>query len=78
MKPQITPVAEPGAAGPWMCATVRLSFESGVCDPVKSILKTVAVHDMDVMASLISKVALPNEAGRGSPVEVVGTTSATS
>ena len=51
---------------------------SAVCDPLKSMLKTVAVHDMDVMASLISKVALPNETGRGSPLEVVGTTGATS
>ena len=42
------------------------------------MLKTVAVQDMNVMASSIIKVALPNEAGRGAPVVVVGTTTAVS
>src|SRR5579871_2706513 len=55
-----------------MCAATRLSFVSTDCVPVKSILKTVAVNVMEVMASLIRKVAVPNEAGRGAPPTSVG------
>src|SRR4051794_32372661 len=56
----------------WMWAATKLSFESGVCDPVKSRLETVTDMVMAVMASFSTKVAVPNEAGRGAPVVVVG------
>src|SRR5918993_2978402 len=36
----------------WMCAATRLSFASGVCDPVTSMLKIVAVKERAVCASL--------------------------
>ena len=50
-----------------------LSFVSAVCVPVKSILKIVAVNVIDVIASLMTKIAVPNDAGRGAPVVSVGT-----
>src|SRR3954451_12569040 len=57
-----------------MCAFNRLSFaSSGVCDPVTSMLKMVAVNVMEVMASLMKNVAVPNDAGRAAPPDVVGT-----
>src|SRR3954454_4891629 len=37
------------------------------------MLKTVAENVMNVMASLIEKLAVPNDAGRAAPVDVVGT-----
>src|SRR5690349_12354134 len=55
-----------------MCAATRLSFVSGVCDPVTSMLKIVATNVIDVMASLITNMAVPDDAGRGAPVDVVG------
>src|SRR3982751_5542788 len=56
-----------------MCAFRRLSLVSAVCVPVKSILKMVAVNVMAVIAVFNTKSAVPNEAGRGAPVVVVGT-----
>src|SRR5215212_11732360 len=61
-----------------MWAAVRLSFGSGVWDPVKSILKMVASTVIAVIASFSTKVAVPKDAGLGSPVEVVGTVGGTS
>src|SRR5438046_1633021 len=56
----------------WICATVRLSFGSGVCDPVTSILKIVDEKVIAVIASFKSNVAVPNDAGLGPPVLSVG------
>src|SRR3954464_12240213 len=56
-----------------MCALRRLSLVSAVWVPVKSMLKIVAVNVMAVIAVLSTKSAVPNEAGRGAPVLVVGT-----
>src|SRR3954452_6628129 len=78
MKPQTTGAATPGGAGAWMWAFVRLSFRSGVWDPVKSILKMVASTVIAVIASFSTKVAVPKDAGLGSPVEVVKTGGGTS
>lgn len=58
----------------WMCATVRLSLMSGDCKPVKSMLKIVAENVMAVIALFSANVAVPNDAGLGLPVEVVGIT----
>src|SRR3954452_23037942 len=71
-KPQTTPAFDPGGAGAWMCANVRLSLVSVVCKPVKSMLLIVAENDIEVMASLMTNTAVPNDAGRGAPVLVVG------
>src|SRR3954462_324527 len=56
-----------------MWAADRLSFGSGVWDPVKSILEMVASTVIAVIASFSTKVAVPKDAGLGAPVEVVGT-----
>src|SRR5882724_1679662 len=56
-----------------MWAFPKLSFVSGVWVPVTSMLKIVAVKVIDVMASLMKKLAVPNDAGRGAPPDVVGT-----
>src|SRR3954470_11472861 len=61
-----------------MCALRRLSFVSAVCVPVKSMLKMVAVNVIAVIAVFSTKSAVPNEAGRGAPVIVVGTVGGTS
>src|SRR5436190_5902970 len=57
----------------WMCAAARLSFTSAVGEPVTSMLKTVAVNVMAVIASFKVNVAVPNDAGLGAPVGNVGT-----
>src|SRR5829696_10306377 len=57
-----------------MCAATRLSLMSAVCVPVKSILKIVAVKLSAVCAVFRTKSAVPNEAGRGAPPTIVGTT----
>src|SRR6266849_6540537 len=54
-----------------MCAATRLSFGSTDCEPVKSIPVTVAVNVIDVIASLMKKLAKPNDV-LGTPDEVVG------
>jgi hypothetical protein len=53
-----------------MWAARRLSFASGVCVPVTSILKIVADIVRVVWASLRTNEAKPKDAGRGAPVEV--------
>jgi uncharacterized YccA/Bax inhibitor family protein len=45
---------------------------SGVCEDVKSILKTVAVKVIAVIASFNLNVANPKDAGLAVPLEVVG------
>src|SRR5258705_2368684 len=55
-----------------MCAAIRLSLTSAVCEPVTSMLKIVAVNVMDVIASLMKKEAVPKDAGRGAPPTSVG------
>src|SRR5712691_2291646 len=55
-----------------MWAATRLSFTSAVCEPVKSMLKIVAVNVMAVIASFRVNVAVPNDAGLGAPVDNVG------
>jgi hypothetical protein len=52
-KPQTTPAVPPGTTVglAWMWAATKLSLVSGLCDPVKSMLKIVAVNVIDVMAS---------------------------
>src|SRR5574341_2552917 len=69
--PHFTPAFKPGGAGAWMCAATRLSFVSGVCTPVTSILKIVALNDSSVIASLRTNDAVPNDNGRGAPTLVV-------
>src|ERR671912_2591327 len=71
-KPHTTEAFEPGGAGAWMWAATRLSNVSGVCAPVTSMLKIVAVNVM--VSAVVSrvKVAVPNESGLGAPVLVVG------
>ena len=54
-----------------MWAATRSSNVSGVCVPVTSMLKIVAVNASSVSASLRVNVAEPNDSGLGSPVEVV-------
>src|SRR5262245_65958321 len=73
-KPQTTPTFLVGVTvgDAWMCAAVRLSFASAVCDPVKSILKMGAVKVIEVIALFNVKTAAPNDAGLGSPPLVVG------
>src|SRR2546426_1218400 len=56
----------------WMCAAIRLSLVSVVCEPVKSILLTVAVNVIDVCVALKRNRALPDDAGLAPPVDVVG------
>src|SRR5687768_15573473 len=72
-KPQTTgPFVVGVTAGPaWIWAPIKLSLVSAVCVPVKSILNTVAENAMAVMAVFSVKVAVPNDAGLGLPVEVV-------
>src|SRR6187402_349150 len=75
-KPQTTPALVVGVtSGPaWICALVRLSLMSfGVCVPVTSMLKIVAVNVMNDAALSMKKLAVPNDAGRGWPPAVVGT-----
>src|SRR6185436_16176976 len=55
-----------------MCAFVRLSFVSAVCEPVKSMLLTVPLTVSDVSAPLNTKRAVPYDAGRRTPPVVVG------
>src|SRR5215467_4059812 len=64
-KPHTTEAFTPGGPGAWICAAIRLSLVSAVCEPVTSILKMVAVNVIDVMASLMKKLAVPNGVGRG-------------
>src|SRR5215210_2256071 len=75
MKPQTTGRVAGGGtvALAWMCALVRLSLVSAVCEPVKSMLLTVAVTVSAVCAALNWRRAVPNDAGRAAPVVVVGT-----
>src|SRR6187402_3600858 len=63
MKPQTTGRFCPGVAGTpaWMCALPRLSLTSALCEPVKSMLKTVALNVIAVCASFSVNVAVPNE-----------------
>src|SRR6266567_7840485 len=63
-----------------MCAAIRLSLVSVVCEPVTSTLLIVAVKVIFVGAVAESKRkrAVPFEAGRAPPVEVVGTVGGTS
>ena len=72
--PQTTPALVVGVtvAEACMCAAVKLSLTSGVCEPVTSILKIVALNVMAVMASFRVNVAVPNDAGLEPPVLVVG------
>src|SRR5438270_10966631 len=79
-KPQTTGPLTPGAtdAPAWMCAAIRLSFVSAVCEPVMSMLLTVAVNVMAVCALLKRNLAVPKEAGLAPPVEVVGVVGGTS
>src|SRR5262245_58560757 len=74
-KPHTTPAFVVGVTvgEAWICASVRSSFLSGVCGPLTSMLKIVAVNDMAVCESFRVKTAVPNDAGLGAPVEVVGT-----
>src|SRR6187455_3051413 len=75
-KPHTTgPLVVGVTAGPaWMWALPRLSLTSfGVCVPVTSMLKIVAVNVMNVDALSMKKLAVPNDAGRGWPPAVVGT-----
>src|SRR5436190_9437674 len=61
-------------SGPaWMWAATRLSLTSGVCVPLTSMLKIVAVNVMKVDVASMKKLAVPNDAGRGWPPTVVGT-----
>src|SRR5262249_43176159 len=73
--PHTTPALVVGVtvAEAWMCAAIRLSFTSAVCEPVTSMLKIVAVNVMAVIASFRVKIAVPNDAGLGAPVVNVGT-----
>ena len=57
-----------------MWAATRLSFVSAVCEPVKSMLKIVAVIVSCVMASFRTNVAVPKDTGLGVPSENVGIT----
>src|SRR3954470_6485059 len=61
-----------------MCAFVRLSLVSAVCEPVTSMLLMVAVNFIAVCALLNWNLAVPNEAGRAAPVDVVGVVGGTS
>ena len=80
MKPQTTGrVAGGGSVAlACMCAAVRLSFVSAVCEPVKSMLLTVPDTDSVVRAALNVKCAVPYEAGRRAPPVVVGLVDGTS
>ena len=73
-KPHTTgPLVVGVTSGPaWMWAATRLSLTSAVCVPVTSMLKIVAVNVMNVIASSMKKLAVPNDAGRGAPAAVVG------
>src|ERR1041384_4642807 len=63
-----------------MCALVKLSLVSAVCEPVKSILLIVAENVIVVgaVAESILKVAVPKDAGRRAPPEAVGFVGGTS
>src|ERR1041384_4254834 len=80
MKPQTTGPFTPGAteAPAWMCALVKLSLVSAVCEPVKSMLLTVAVIVMAVSPAIKKKCAVPYEAGRRAPPVVIGLVGGTS
>src|SRR5262245_54488883 len=73
--PQTTPTLVVGVTvgEAWMWAATRLSLVSGVCVPVKSMLKIVAVNIRAVIASFRVKIAVPNDAGLGARVVNVGT-----
>src|SRR5438874_138020 len=73
-KPHTTgPLVVGVTVGPaWMCAATKSSLVSVVCEPVKSILNTVAVNVIAVIASFNLNVANPNDAGLGAPVDVTG------
>src|SRR5438270_6671494 len=79
-KPQTTGPLTPGAtdAPAWMCAAIRSSFVSAVCELVMSMLLTVVVIVMAVCAALRRNLAVPKEAGRAAPVVVVGVVGGTS
>src|SRR3989442_2760678 len=61
-----------------MCAKVRLSFVSLVCDRVTWMLLIVAVNVRAVSAALIWNRAVPNERGREPPPAAVGFVGGTS
>ena len=73
-KPQTTPALVAGVTvgDAWMCAAIRLSFVSAVCDPVKSMLKMDAAKAIEVIALFNTNKAVPKDAGLGSPPLVVG------
>jgi len=53
-------------------AAIRLSFGSGVWEPVKSMLKIVAENVIEVFALLIVNVTVPDDTGLAPPVLRVG------
>src|SRR6185369_6345369 len=61
-----------------MCAFKRLSLVSGVCELPTSMLLIVAVMVIAVCAGLSWNLAVPNDAGRAPPVDVVGFVGGTS
>src|SRR3712207_4325627 len=65
MKPQTTGAVGLVPAWAWMWALVMLSLTSGVWEPVKSMLKTLAVKVRASWASLRVKTASPKDAGLG-------------
>src|SRR5688572_16646210 len=66
-KPQTTPAVGLIVAPAWMCALVRLSLGSGVCEPVTSMLLMVASIVICDPSALRMNRAVPNDAGRGWP-----------
>src|SRR5437763_16124222 len=79
-KPQTTGPLTPGAtdAPAWMCAAVKLSFVSAVCEPVMSMSLIVAFIVIAVSAPLMPKCAVPNEFGLRAPPVKVGFVGGTS